>query len=143
KHGRKRAAIHRIHVIDPDHDSTPDGPAGSATGVELKIEVAGANPKAREPGVLASKPQLKAERLIERHRYNHVRGEQRDRADALDRPVLRLHADQTYRKREGKTRIYDNKAASGPSTSRRGGRCLSSGGGPRSAAHVFQTRCSP
>src|SRR4029450_5064793 len=64
--GRKRAAIHRIHVIDPEHDSAPDGPAGSATGVELKMEVAGANPKAREPGVRASIQQLKAERLVKR-----------------------------------------------------------------------------
>src|SRR5262249_5854001 len=72
---RKGVSIQRIDVIDPEHDSAPDGPPESAGGVVFKIEVAGAHTKARETGVLASIEQLKAERLVERHGLRHVRRE--------------------------------------------------------------------
>src|SRR5215211_1053990 len=42
---------------------------------------------------------MEAERLVEHHGLNHVNGQQRDRADALDRLPLRPHTGQPARKR--------------------------------------------
>ncbi len=48
KPGRERAFVHRIHVVDPQHDATPDGPLGRAGSVELQVQVADSNPEGRE-----------------------------------------------------------------------------------------------
>ena len=45
---RERASVHHVHVVDPEHDSTPDGPLARADCVELNVEVAGADPEAGE-----------------------------------------------------------------------------------------------
>ena len=62
-----------------------------ADRVELKVEIAGADPEARERRLVSSVEQMEAERLVEGHRLNHVDGQQRYRADALDRLSLRCH----------------------------------------------------
>jgi hypothetical protein len=98
--GRKGSLIHRIYIVDPEHDSAPDGPSGRAGGVELKIEEARANPEARKTGLSASVARFKAERFVERHGLRHVRGEQGYRADALDGTSLRLHTHQSCRQRK-------------------------------------------
>src|SRR5829696_10271317 len=64
---RERASVHRVHVVDPEHDSTPDGPSGRTDRVELKVEVAGADPEARERRLRSSVEQMEAERFVEDH----------------------------------------------------------------------------
>jgi hypothetical protein len=43
--------IRTVHVVNPQHDTTPD-PSGRADVVELKVEVASADPEAGEWGDL-------------------------------------------------------------------------------------------
>jgi hypothetical protein len=62
---RERASVHRVHVVDPEHDSTPDGPSGRTDRVELKVEVAGADPEARKRRLGSSVEQMEPERLVE------------------------------------------------------------------------------
>jgi len=76
--------VHRVDVVNPEHDSSPDGPPGSARRTELKVEEAAADPEARESRLVSSVEHVEAERMIEGHRSAHVDRQQRDSADALN-----------------------------------------------------------
>src|SRR3977135_2162976 len=69
--GLQCTPVHRIHVVYVEHDAAPSGSSQIACGVELQVEVAAADPEARELSGSSSVEQTKAERLVERHRFGH------------------------------------------------------------------------
>jgi hypothetical protein len=62
--GPDSTLVHRVDVVDPQYDATPDGPCGSATCAELEVEVAGAGTKAREVRLAPAVEQMEAQRCF-------------------------------------------------------------------------------
>src|SRR5271156_3371422 len=87
--GRKSASVYCVHVVDPKHDPTPDASSARAGCVELKVEVAETDPEACEARFVPPVEQTEAKGFVEGHRFDHVDGQKRHRADALDRLPLR------------------------------------------------------
>ena len=52
--GRQGTFVHGVNVIDPQHDSTPDGFFESASRVELKVQIAASDPEAGKGRILSS-----------------------------------------------------------------------------------------
>ena len=89
--------MHRVDIVDPEHDPSPCLAPGRRLRVELEVEVAGADPERREAGARTSDDEAEAERLVEGDGRTHVGRHERHRADALDRSPRALHRRQPCR----------------------------------------------